>query len=235
MTEEVVKERKPVLSIGDQPIYLEEDWDSGIGGGLWSTGLALAKYLGTDVAQGQLEHLASSSTSTAPLRVLELGSGNGFLGVCLLAACPKALLGRVVITDTQEHLPLIERTLEANNATTGGVVDRSKVAVEEYLWGTEVTTTNALVGPFDLIIGSDLAYRDELHDPLIQAILQFSSSPTTKTVTLLGVTMLDTKPIFFHKLNKAGLEYERLADHLLDPSFRGTSFAIFVIRKNTPE
>jgi len=28
-------------------IYLNEDWDSGIGGGLWTMGLALVKYFGS--------------------------------------------------------------------------------------------------------------------------------------------------------------------------------------------
>ena len=29
------------------PVYLTEDWDSGIGGGLWTTGLALGRYFST--------------------------------------------------------------------------------------------------------------------------------------------------------------------------------------------
>jgi predicted nicotinamide N-methyase len=200
-----------------KPIYLDEDWDSGIGGGLWSTGLALAKYFDTPHAAHQLLQ------NNKKLRVLELGSGNGFLSVCLMAVCNNNL-EHVVITDTKEHLPLIERTLEAN----AGIVDRKQVSVQEYLWGTKPDDPVS----YDLIIGSDLAYRDELHDPLIASILDFSSS---NTVTLLGVTMNDTRPIFFHKLGQAGLEYERLADHSLDLSFRGTNFGIFVIRRRQDE
>ena len=56
---------------------------------------------------------------------------------------------------------------------------------------------------FDLIIGSDLAYRDELHDPLIDAFQQVCS---TNTIILLGITMTDTKPIFFTKLMKMDLD-----------------------------
>lgn len=210
------KQQKLALVIGDQSIYLLEDWGHGIGGGLWSTGLALAKYLGTDHAFRQLGGIQT---------VLELGSGNGFLSVCLLAAAAEATtpLQQVTITDTKEHLPLMEKTLQANQH----IVDKHpsiNVSVQEYLWGTPP----AIPGQYDLIIGSDLAYRDYLHDPLIESLLLFSS-PTT--VTLLGVTFLDTKPIFFDKLSRAGFTYERLADHLLDASFRGTSFGVFVIQK----
>lgn len=212
--------RTPALYIRDKPIYLEEDWDHGIGGGLWSTGLALAKYFGTPHAYQQLKRRK---------RVLELGSGNGFLGVCVSAAAPGL---DVVITDTKEHLPLMEKTLRANSHVWDGFDDqegkkRRECLVKEYLWGTEYQKEKGEAS-FDLIIGSDLAYRDELHDPLIFSILHLS---TPTTITLLGVTHLDTKPIFFSKLHQAGLRYERLADHLIDPNFRGTNFGIFAIQK----
>ena len=83
---------------------------------------------------------------------------------------------------------------------------------------------------FDLIIGSDVAYRKELYDPLIRSLREFSDE---NTVSLIGVTMLDTTPSFFHKLNKAGFRYEKFADHLLEPEFRGTTFGVFAIQKRT--
>lgn len=206
---------EPILKINEKPIYLNEDWEHGIGGGLWTTGLAIAKYLATKHGQDQL---------CRRRRVLELGSGNGFLGVCLLAANPD--LQTVVITDTKEHLPLIEKTLALN-----GVENIStNVKVEEYLWGPNTPETPTIIKDtdFDLIIGSDLAYRDELHDPLIASIVACSSQ---NTVTLLGVTMRDTRPIFFQKLVAAGLKYERFADHLLEDTFRGQRFGVFAIWK----
>ncbi len=36
-------DKKVFLSIDDTPVYFREDWNTGIGGGLWSTGLAIAK------------------------------------------------------------------------------------------------------------------------------------------------------------------------------------------------
>eukprot|EP00980_Cylindrotheca_fusiformis_P017769 scaffold5605_cov128-Cylindrotheca_fusiformis.AAC.10 len=208
---------EPILKINDRPIHLIEDWESGIGGGLWSTGLAIAKYLSTEHGQEQLRRRR---------HVLELGSGNGFLGVCMLAANPD--LETLVITDTKEHLPLIQENLSLNGVDNDTV--STNVQVKEYLWGPNTSETPTIIKDtdFDLIIGSDLAYRDDLHDPLIASINACSSH---NTVTLLGVTMKDTKPIFFKKLVAAGMRYEKLADHLLDSTFRGTSFGVFVIWK----
>lgn len=206
--------RRHVVSIRNQPVYLQEDWNHGIGGGLWSTGLALAKYFDTVHAQEQLER---NSIQT----VLELGSGNGFLAVCLLAAWPS--LQRLLVTDTVEHLPLMQSTIDTNAGLWKHSKAHVQVQVQEYMWGT-----GSLHQTFDLIVGSDVAYRDELHDPLIQALLECSYS---KTMILLGITMNDTKPIFFSKLNQRGFRYERLADHCIDPSFRGTNFGIFVVQR----
>lgn len=230
MTENEASSSEPILTINNTPIHLVEDWDHGIGGGLWSTGLAIAKYLGTPHG---MEHLSTKR------RVLELGSGNGFLGVCILAANPN--LEQIVITDTKDHLPLIERTLERNGIEFGSTscgdsstLSNSKVLVEEYLWGPTALETPAAIkdNSFDLIIGSDLAYRNELHDPLIASILAASNADT---VTLLGVTMRDTRPIFFQKLIAAGLKYERLADHLLENLYRGKRFGVYVIWRDDDE
>jgi hypothetical protein len=133
-----------------------------------------------------------------------------------------------------------------------------RVSVQEYLWGSGTliqqqqqeeeeqpssssSSVSSSSSSFDLIIGSDLAYRDELHDPLIAAFQEASSlhcsnngrtcTARTSPIILLGVTMNDTKPIFFEKLVRAGFHYEKLADHLLEPQFRGgRQFGIFVIR-----
>jgi Lysine methyltransferase len=292
----------PILTIYNRyPIHLTEDWDSGIGGGLWSTGLAMAHYFCTAHFQSQLERIqcqqnkrgvpamADSSHNNPPIRVLELGSGNGFLSVCLVVA---AMMRRttdmteskddvppssnssssltdldpipvqVIATDTAEHLLLMKNSIDSNLKRISSAcsfegndntVDLSRFAtVQKYLWGDTSTADNSVASSdaFDLIIGSDLAYRDELHDPLIAALQHFHATPSasssvssvssesseflssTTTTTLLGVTMTDTKPLFFQKLVQAGFQYEKLADHLLRPEFRGggsRQFGIFVI------
>ena len=77
------------LRINNTPVYFQEDWDTGIGGGLWSTGLAFARYL-----EHHPQHALSSLDAlhkTNKLSLLELGSGNGFLAICMLALMPRYL------------------------------------------------------------------------------------------------------------------------------------------------
>lgn len=209
---------EPFLIIRDQPIYFREDWSAGIGGGLWSTGSALAHYL-------KSEHAVKQNRG-GNWNVLELGSGNGLLSVCLAAW---GSIQSLVVTDLDDqHLQLIRKTLQKNQH----ILQNTNVHVVKHKWGDfdgldDEAWTNI---DFDLIIGSDVAYREELYDPLIASLQHFVQA---NTIVLLGVTMADTKAIFFDHLQKAGFRYEKLADCLMPVNFRGTTFGIFVIRKKS--
>jgi predicted nicotinamide N-methyase len=244
---------KAFMKIGDTQLYFAEDWNTGIGGGLWSTGLAMARYFGTPHAASCIQrlHAQKRKQNGLGLSVLELGSGNGFLSVCLMALARNSF-ANLVVTDTEDHLPMIRQTLAANSHILQADNNNVPIHVLEHLWGefpsptvsasdAEPANTNAspesmslpdrvLQGrhQFDLIIGSDVAYRKELYDPLIASLQQFCHA---QTVALIGITMADTTPSFFRLLTKAGFVYERFADHLLDSDFRGKTFGVFVIRK----
>jgi predicted nicotinamide N-methyase len=218
--------RTPFLTIHSTPIYFSENWNAGIGGGLWSTGLAMARYLATQLPSSCLNER----------NILELGSGNGLLAVCVLAACNSGgKLSQLVVTDTgQLHLDCIRATLAAN----AHVSQQATVTVVEHKWGEfcavdkRDTSIQARVQQgtvkFDIILGSDVAYRPELYDPLIASLQAYSHADT---VCLIGVTMKDTTVDFFVKLQQAGFCYQRLADSLLDEEFRGVDFGIFVMQR----
>jgi len=290
----------PFLKCNNIPIYFDENWDTGIGGGLWSTGLAIAKYFQHNSSsirhslinihnKHRLLMAATKNTYTdiginididtagrgglveVGMTALELGSGNGFLSICL-AAIAGDILSELVITDMEDHLALIETTVRANahivtmeqrrdedgdgdgdgdgDADTtqlGESTSNLQCCIMEHRWGefqssNTTTTTNHKntnadgirqqvqngTKKFDFIFGSDVAYRDHLHAPLIASLDKFSHA---HTVSLIGVTMHDTKPIFFSALVEAGFTYDRIADHLMSEEFRGTTFGLFVIRR----
>lgn len=236
----------PFLIIHNVPIYFTEDWQSGrIGGGLWSTGWALARYLSTESAVQNLAHITNqivedtnnnnnnnnSSLSSTGMSVLELGSGNGFLAMCVAAIATahptRVHIQNLVVTDVFDHLNQIQQTIDRNKIAMCGV---GKVAVLEHTWGCFPLVEDKLdPNPvkFDLIFGSDVAYRQELYDPLIQSLRYFSHA---KTVSLIGVTMEDTTPEFFDRLIRDGFVYQKFADHLIEKEYRGKTFAIIAIR-----
>ena len=262
--------KEAFLTINDVPVYFSEDWNTGIGGGLWSTGLAMAKYFqhhANDVVNN-LKGLSRIKFSQEPsscsgISALELGSGNGFLSVCLLAlaAHQDIPLKQLVVSDLKDHLKLMVKTLRSNthiiddliviqpedeygDTNEGHSVERGElesehsleVIVAEHRWGEfpakESTADNYDLNiqnkKYDFIFGTDLAYRNSLHEPLISSLLQFTHQ---NTICLIGVSMMDTQPRFFDFLTKAGFRYEKLADHLLEREFRGSNFGIIAIQR----
>ena len=190
--------------------------------------MAMAHYFGTPAAVDNLQRLCVDGRA---ISVLELGSGNGFLAGCLAALAAAHPTGvkiqDLVVTDTEDHLKQMQETMALNHEATKCI---NAISVEEHVWGIfpdDDDDEAKLCGKFDLIIGSDVAYRECLYDPLIKSLLHFSHS---KTVSLIGVTMADTTPAFFDRLHEQGFVYQKFADHLLEPEFRGTTFAVFAIR-----
>jgi predicted nicotinamide N-methyase len=230
-------DEEPFLFIHGVPIHFREDWRTGIGGGLWSTGLALGRYFGTDAALSNVRNLSQREEGADSLSILELGSGNGFLAVCIAAAISSMGSFRVrdfVVTDELDHLDMIRKIIEANPSAMKCV---DNLSIIEHRWGTFPTSSTIETGDavvldgtrkFDLIVGSDVAYREYLYDPLIRSIKQFSHS---RTVALIGVTMIDTTPEFFHRLDRADLVWQKFADHLLESDFRGTTFGVMAIQQ----
>ena len=165
MSEMEDNSREIFLSIDDTPIYFREDWNTGIGGGLWSTGLAIARYFEhhhSDVSENlnRLDEMKRKRGDNDGISAIELGSGNGFLSVCLLALAQTASLSlkNVVVTDMEDHLSLMEKTISTNPhvwdeliVTRGGSSSTyhgsasnkknehqvSSVTVAEYSWGVD--------------------------------------------------------------------------------------------------
>ncbi|KAF9175876.1 Methyltransferase-like protein 21D [Mortierella sp. AD010] len=104
------------------PLEIEEDptglLKGGVGSTIWDAAIVLAKYL----ERSDLIQLtkSKSSASSTPINILELGSGTGIVG--LAAARILSTKGyhgsKVVLTDKDNVLPLLQRNVE-NNASEG--------------------------------------------------------------------------------------------------------------------
>ena len=220
----------PFLCVNETDIFFEEDWGTGIGGGLWSTGKAMAEYFiaHPSLIRNNMKRLKRLDHAKGA-KVLELGSGNGLLSVCL-AAIAKDSISKLVATDLDDHLDLMRKTMLANGHVVnldGKSADAGKIMVEvkELHWGK--ADNDFKDEKFDFIFGTDVVYRDYLHEPFIETLKTYSHSGT---ISLIGVTMLDTKPRFFKLLKENGFNYERLHENHMPPDFKGTTFGLFAVQ-----
>jgi predicted nicotinamide N-methyase len=145
--------------------------DDSTGTRIWDAGLVLSRIL-------------SEEPSIEGARVLELGSGTG-VGGLTAAACG----ARVVLTDgATATLPLLEANVNVN-----GLADR--VDVRHLRWGYEEDLVHvAALGPFDLLVGSDLLYAPEEHDSLLST-LEWLCTPG-RTEVLLAYPTRFTEDLF---------------------------------------
>ena len=121
----------------------------GIGGKLWDAALALVAHVGSTSGNDECVH---------GKRVLELGSGVGAVGI------GARLFGasRVVLTDIEDVVPLLEANIELNH-----VQDVTAVALD---WFQDVPSA-ILSESFDLILASDVVYEKKNH-PYLDRILR---------------------------------------------------------------
>lgn len=153
-------QRRGEVSEGDEACSRLRIWqaaEDGIGFQVWSAALALARYL-------------EAAWSLAGLRVLELGSGPGLLGI----AC--AHLGaNVTLTDKECVLPLTRKNVDCNPLPPGRT--NGAVQIRELAWGSDMHQ-GSLCQCFDLVLGSDLTYFEHLLEPLLVSMLQIATEGT---------------------------------------------------------
>lgn len=137
-------------------IRIVERAEDGVPFRVWKSASVLCDWL---EHQAQLE--VPSLGSCRGRTVLELGSGCGLVGILC-----SHLGAEVVLTDKAE---VLEHTRE--NAELNPLPDARTVPVLELKWGADLADRFTR-GSFDMVIGSDLIYHEELRRPLLLSLLQ---------------------------------------------------------------
>ncbi|KAH6827276.1 putative methyltransferase family protein [Perilla frutescens var. hirtella] len=136
----------------------------GISFQLWPAAAALVALLDRQTQSTSLSCL--TTTNSRRLRILELGSGTGLVGIAAAA-----LLGAsVTVTDLPHVLPNLQFNVNGN----AGIVEPrgGEVRVAAVSWG-DVQQMEGVGREFDVILGSDVVYHDHLYEPLLQTLKFF--------------------------------------------------------------
>jgi len=167
-------------------------------GVVWTPAVrALASAVAPIIEARQASSLATSSSSSRPMRVLELGAGTGALGIALACSLPNI---DVTLTDLAPVVPLMNTNADATR-DAGKLADGSETHVAELAWsrdavialnGGDVSSgggggeggthggrdASASRERWDLVLGCEILYwggwdvfADDTRGPLLEACI----------------------------------------------------------------
>jgi len=155
----------PFPELCQSPIVVKQNFTLGKGGIFWDGSYFISKYL--------LSNLFNQNTKIKT--ILELGAGTA------LPSLVSLIKGnfQVVTTDMPKLIPQINEIIEINKNNFN---KDAKSIVTDLSWekGEVIVKIKTIMDnkPFDLIIGSELVYLDDLFDDLINVIRTFSDENT---------------------------------------------------------
>ncbi|KAL5715259.1 hypothetical protein ACHQM5_017100 [Ranunculus cassubicifolius] len=155
-------EQEHHLSAVDSTLQIRQVPSQGLSFQIWPAANTLVSLFQQHHRQPTTSPLSSflNSFPDRPLRILELGSGTGLVGIAAAA-----ILGaKVTITDLPHVVPNLVFNAKANNGGSGSNVD-----VRALAWG-EAEDVERVGRDFDLVLGSDVVYHDHLYDPLLETL-----------------------------------------------------------------
>ncbi|XP_075498442.1 uncharacterized protein LOC142536915 [Primulina tabacum] len=130
------------------------------------------------------------------LRILELGSGTGVVGIAAAAL----LRASVTITDLPHVLPNMRYNTDANAGILdlcGGDVNSASLS-----WGN-IGEMEAIGREYDVILASDVVYHDHLYEPLIQTLKFYLLGSEKEMVFLMAhLKRWKKESAFFKKAGK---------------------------------
>lgn len=186
------------FQVGPHKIRIDQETKLGLGGSVWEAAIVLSRFL----------HSHPEMTAGAK-SILELGSGTGLCGIAVAKFFP----GTVTITDLPIYQDLLHHNAELNASP-------SNLTVTALDWRAATP-----IGEFDLIIGTDIVYFENLHEPLLDAI-EANWSPGT-VVLLCNERRSNLDLMFYRKWEARGWGLTMIPQDYLDPELRCEEMRIF--------
>ncbi|CAL5197598.1 unnamed protein product [Lathyrus oleraceus] len=167
----------------------------GISFQLWPTATSLVSLLDNHRINPTNSPLSTAlAASNTPLRILELGSGTGIVGIVAAAT----LGSNVTLTDLPHVVPNLKFNAEANAGVVGS--SGGTVTFAPLRWG-HADDVEMIGREFDVIVASDVVYHDHLYEPLIETLRLLLIGK--KIVFLMAHTKRWKKEsVFFNKARK---------------------------------
>jgi Lysine methyltransferase len=140
------------------PIVIAEQAGETIIRHVWDAGIILSAVISyrhlSSLPPGLTTLLKHLQSPAHPLKVLELGTGVGVLGICIALAFPNAT---VVMTDLPDAQPLVDKNIHLSASLTNNLTQHASFRVLD--WETQPYPEWTSLETFDLIVMADVTYN----------------------------------------------------------------------------
>ncbi|MFQ6634176.1 hypothetical protein Gotur_010326 [Gossypium turneri] len=172
----------------------------GISFQLWPAATTLVKLLENHRRYPNKNLLTDLSTSGGTddrkLKILELGSGTGLVGI----SAAVMFGANVTVTDLPQVVPNLQFKVDANADVVAG--KGGNVNVAPLRWG-EDDDVKVIGREFDIVLASDVVYHAHLFEPLIQTLRFLLNGGCEKMAFIMAHSRRWKKEsVFFKKANK---------------------------------
>lgn len=213
------------LQVGDVALSVAQEpgrevHDRGTGGTVWNCAFVMTKYL---------EKLAAKEGDAwRSLRVLELGSGTGVVGIAAALLFRPAHLR---MTDLPAQLPLMEQNLQAARGAV--TTAEARAALERVLVAPlDWAAPNEAAGSFDVLLASDCIWP-KVDNALFVNVLSALATPRTRVLLAYEYRSETCRQTFFAPAQQH-FTFTRVPNEELHPDFRADDIELYSLtRKET--
>ncbi|KAG0304186.1 Methyltransferase-like protein 21D [Dissophora globulifera] len=228
--------------------YMGRDTRGGVGSTIWDAAIVLSKYLEKSAL------ISLTSSASRPINVLELGSGTGIVGLAVarILSDNRVMAGsRVVLTDKDNVLPLLQRNVEKN--ASAGISIEARILDWEAVSGVRapgssveatrekvdaisdsiprVTYEDIVNVDWDLVIVSDCIWVPELYGSLIGAINTIiSPRDKTQLVVAFEKRNFSEEMEFFAMLGKT-FRFRDIKPEEQDGNYQSEDIFLFICQR----
>ena len=178
-----------IPEIIEKPLTVKQDFRLGKGGIFWDGSYFMSKYL--------IENYFNSEHPPSSTSIIELGAGTALPS---LTALVKGY--SVITTDLPKFVPFMKDIISLNTHLFSNA-NQSTVCQLSWENQKDIDYVKSLNNnkPFDLIIGSELIYLDDLFDDLINVLKQLSNESTMILLTY-KIRLQEMVDDFINKVTK---------------------------------
>eukprot|EP00283_Hemiselmis_rufescens_P012924 CAMPEP_0173456500 /NCGR_PEP_ID=MMETSP1357-20121228/56126_1 /TAXON_ID=77926 /ORGANISM="Hemiselmis rufescens, Strain PCC563" /LENGTH=220 /DNA_ID=CAMNT_0014423729 /DNA_START=35 /DNA_END=697 /DNA_ORIENTATION=+ len=151
------------LVIGGRAVKVRQTWERRSEDDLEPTGMRWTGAAVWDAAIVLSEFLAANKQLIHRKRVLEVGAGLALVSVAA------GMFGAESVTATDYSTSVLDLAQNNMEANIPDMAVSGNATAMPLLWGSE-EAAQSLGGPFDVVVGSDVIYREDVFKPLIETL-----------------------------------------------------------------